>query len=172
MPLPGPRTQDRPLPGYRNPDHEMPHRWNLWNRPPPVMDAGRTPGTMVTSTRGNVLAPGQVRQMWRQVADYIAAQASYSWTHSAPGPDRPVSLPPALGVTTALRYMARSLYVAGGTDGTRLSALHTKVTPSVKHKPVSVNAGAVRNRPTVRNRMTSFGSRVPTLNVKVSGGQE
>jgi hypothetical protein len=167
MPVPGPRTQDRPIPGYGNPGREQPDRINRWNRPAPVVQIGKTPNTMTVAMRGNILAPGTVRRMWRQVADMIPAQEPYSWTHSAPAPGRQFRNPGGLGVTTALRYMTRSIYVAGGTDGTRFSALHTKVEPRVHSKPVSLNAGGVRNRPTVRNRLTSFGSRVTPLNAKV-----
>jgi hypothetical protein len=41
----------------------------------------------------------------------------------------------------------------------------------VKSKPVTIPAGGVRNRPTVRNRITSFGSRVPPLNPKLPAGE-
>jgi hypothetical protein len=164
MPVPGPRTQDRPLSGYSNPGGEQPDRINRWSRPAPAVQVGRTPNTMFMSLRGNILAPGTVRRMWRQVADMIPAQEPYSWTHNAPAPGRQVAIPRGFQITTALRYMARSVYIAGGTDATRFTALHTKIPQRVHSKPVTLNAGGVRNRPTVRNRLTSFGSRVPPLN--------
>lgn len=172
MPIPGPRTQERPLPGYTNPGNEQPHRWNLWLRPGPVAQAGRTPAMMFFSLRGNLLAAGTVRRFWRQIADMIPAQEPYSWTRSAPSPGRQVRSPGGLAITTALRYMTRNVYAAGGNDNTRLSALHTKVHPRVHSKAVTVNAGQQRNRPTVRNRLTSFGSRVPPLNAKVPAAHE
>lgn len=172
MPVPGPRTQQRPLPGYTNPGMEQPHRFNLWDRPGTVAQQGRSPATMFHALRGNMLAPGTVRRMWRQVADMTPAQAPYSWTRSAPAPGRSVITPGGLGITTALRYMARSVYAAAGTDGTRYSALHTRIQPRVHSKPVSLPAGGVRSRPTVRNRMTSFGMRVPPLNTKVSASSD
>lgn len=172
MPVPGPRTQFRPLPGYTNPDGDTPDRINPWEWPEPIAEPGRSPGTMVLSLRGNVLGAGQVRRLWRQSVQYIAAQASYSWTDSAPGPGRPITRPGALGLTTAVRYMTRSLYAAGGTDNSRFGALHTTVHPKVRSKPVSLNAGGVRNRPTVRNRLTSFGSRVTPLNSKVPAARQ
>ena len=172
MPLPGPRTQTGPLAGYGNPGHEQSDRFNRWDRPAPVAQAGRTPATMVVSTRRNVLAPGTVRRLWRPVADMIAAQAPYSWTESAPAPGRPVVASRGLGITSSLRYMARSLYVAAGTDASRSTGLHTKIHPRVQSKPVSINAGQVRSRPTVRNRLTSFGSRVPPLNAKVPASND
>lgn len=168
MPIPGPRTQHRPLPGYTNPDGAEPDRWNRWLRPGPVTSTGRSPGTMLTTLRGCVLGPGQVRRMWRQTINQVNAQAPYSWTASAPTPDAPGTNPGAVGITRALRYMTRSLYMGAGEDNTRYAALHTQIEQRTNQKPVSLNAGNVRNRPTVRNRLTSFGSRVPTLNSRVS----
>ena len=171
MPVPGPRTQFAPLPGYTNPDGEDATRINMWGRPAPVADSGRTAGTMEHSTRGNVLGGGQIRRMWRQSIDYVAAQAGYSWTHSAPSPGSPVPFPGGYYITRALRYMTRSVYAGAGIDNSRYAALHTVVHPKVRSKPVSINAGGVRSRPTVRNRLTSFGSRVTPLNGKAPAAQ-
>lgn len=167
MPIPGPRIQDRPLPGYTNPHGEHPDRLNRWQRPGPIAEPGRSPATMTLSLRGNVQGAGQVRRLWRQTVDMIAGQAAYSWTTNSPAPGRPVTNARAFAITRALRYMTRSLYVAGGTDNTRYAALHTKIDQRVNSKPVTLGAGGVRNRPTVRNRLTSFGSRVPSLNSRV-----
>lgn len=171
MPIPGPRTQQRPLPGYTNPDGETPDRINLWDRPGPIVMAGRTPGTMATSRRGNVLGAGQIRRLWRAAANFTAGQAAFSWTENAPAPGRPIVAPSGFQITRSLRYLARSIYAAGGTDNTRYTGLHSRITPRVRSKPVSVPAGAVRSRPTVRNRLTSFGSRVPPLNPKLPAGE-
>lgn len=168
MPVPGPRTQDRPLPGYTNPDGEQPDRINLWKRPGPVVEPGRSPATMVVSLRGNVLAAGTVRQLWRQTAEYIAQGMAFSWTENAAAPDRAFRGPGGFHITTPLRYMARSLYIWGGSDNSRFGGLHSQITPRVNSRPVTVGAGGVRNRPTVRNRLTSFGSRVPPLNARMA----
>lgn len=168
MPLPGPRTQSRPVSGYRNPDNDTPNHHNLWLRPGPVSSTGRSPATMFHAVRGNILAPGTIRRLWRQTVNVIPAQAPFSWTGSAPAPGNPVPSPAGLDITRAIRYMTRSVYVAGGTDNSRFGALHTAIEPRHNYKPVTINAGGVRNRPTVRNRLTSFGSRVPTLNSRVS----
>lgn len=173
MPVPGPRTQTRPLPGYNNPEGELPDKFNLWDRPGSVAQVGRSPGTMAASLRGNILAPGTIRRLWRQSVDYIAASAPYSWTDSSPMPERPASVPArGLGITTALRYMTRSVYVNTGTDNTRYGGLHTKIAMRSRSKPVTTGSGQTRSRPTVRNRMTSFGSRVPPLNPKVPGADK
>lgn len=171
MPVPGPRAQRAPLPGYRNPGREVPTRWNRWFRPGPVAQIGRSPATMVASLRGNILAPGTIRRLWRQAVNLTPAQAPYSWTDSAPAPGRPIGSPGPLDVTHSMRYMTRSVYAAAGTDGTRFSAMHTKIHPRVHSKPVSIAAGSVRSRPTVRNRLTSFGSRVTPLNAKVNASE-
>lgn len=175
MPVPGPRTQTRSLPGYANPGGETPDRFRL-EAPRPTMQPGRSPGTTLVSLRGNVLAAGTVRRLWRQSINYIAGQSPYSWTDSAPSPGRPEFAPPrGFEITRALRYMTRSLYIGGGVDNSRYSGLHTAFRPRVRSKPATTGAGAVRSRPTVRNRLTSFGSRVQPINPRVpaasDGGQ-
>ena len=164
-----------PVPGQpRNPDGETPFRFH---RIPgvPLAVAGRSPGTMRTSLRGNVLAYGQVRQLWRQTINYLAAQSPVSWTANTPGRGGPGTNARGFQITRALRYMARSFYVAGGTDNTRLSELHTIVVPRVRSKQVTVAGGSKRSQPTVRNRLTSFGARVQPINARVraaDGGEE
>lgn len=129
-----------------------------------------TPGLMFVTWRGNVLGPGTIRRMWRQTVNLIPAQAAYSWSENSPQPDRPIAHHPGPdGVTRALRYMTRSIYAGSGIDNTRFSGLHTNIPLRVRSKPVTIGAGQVRTRPTVRNRITSFGSRVPTLNQPVDG---
>lgn len=168
MPVPGPRTQFGPDPGYTNPDGELPTRFNRWGRPAPVAQMGRTPGLMFVNLRGEILGAGQIRRMWRQAVGLMNAQAPYSW--SANGNTQ--ASPPAVGVTRALRYMTRSVYMGSGIDNTRFAGLHTVIKPRVRSKPVTVGAGQTRSRPTVRNRISSFGSRVPTLNQPVTGAEE
>ena len=173
MPVPGPRTQFAPDPGYRNPDSESPIKFNLWLRPGPVRQVGRTPGTMIATLRGCILGAGQIRRMWRQSINYIPAQPPYSWTGNGPGPDRPGMTPPPFMVTRALRYMTRSVYMGAGIDNSRFAGLHTAFPPRGQRSlesrgfRVTAAAGSVRGRPTVRNRLTSFGSRVPPINKPV-----
>lgn len=168
MPVPAPRNQYGPIsPAARNPDGELPDRFNRWGRPPPVEKQGETPGLMFITRRGCVLGAGQVRRMWQQTIGYIPAPPPYSWTASSPE----YSAVRAVGVTRALRYMTRSISPTAGTDNTRFSGLHTQVLPSVRSLPVTVGRGQTRERPTVRNRMTSFGARVPTLNQPAPAGQ-
>lgn len=168
MPIAGPRTQFGPDNGYRNPGFEQPDRFNHWDRPGPVFWPGRSPGLMVVTLRGCTLAVGQIRRLWSQSVDLIGAQASYSWTANRNLGDSP----DGVGITRAKRYMTRSVYVPGGTDNTRYAALHTIVRKENYHKFVTTGAGQVRGRPTIRNRLTSFGSRVPTLNQSVAAAAD
>ena len=168
MPTPGPRSQWGPDAGYRNPGGESPDRINHWDRPGPVFWPGRSPGTMFVTLRGNVLGAGQIRKLWKQAVDYIPV-TTYSWTKN--GAIGAGSFPVGQ-ITRATRYLTRSLYLGAGVDHSRFDAMHTKVVKRNTYKTVTVNAGAVRNRPTVRNRLSSFGSRVPTLNTPVSAAMD
>ena len=164
MPVPGPRTQTGPVPGYDNPERRLPDFFNQWSRPGPVAWPGRSPGLSIINLRGNVLGDGQIRRFWRQSVDLIAGQAPFSWTRNAPGPDRPIQSPDGVDITRALRYMTRSTYVAGGTDNSRFEGLHTVIPKRNRYKQVTIGTGQVRGRPTTRNRLTSFGSRVTPIN--------
>lgn len=171
MPIPGPRNQFGPDPGYRNPENREPDFFNQWNRPGPLWMPGRSPGLMFVNLRGNRLAAGQIRKLWRQSVNYVAAQAGFSWTTNSPAPGRPVPLPSEYFVTRALRYMTRSVYMGGGLDNSRYEGLHTRIGKQNFYKTITVNSGQNRNRPTVRNRMSSFGSRVPTLNQTMAAAE-
>jgi hypothetical protein len=133
---------------------------------------GRSPGVMERTLRGCVLAAGQIRKLWRQSVTYYAGQAPYSWTDNRPAPGRPsYRAEHGFGITRALRYRTLSVYAWGGADNSRLSELHTVVLPRVRSKPVTTPAGAKRTAPTVRNRLTSFGSRVTPINETVQAAE-
>lgn len=172
MPIPGPRTQYGPVSGYDNPGMESPDRFNLWLRPGAVTQPGRTPGLMVVTLRGCHLAAGQVRRLWRQTINFVPGSAPFSWTENGPAPGRPVQSPGGFGITRALRYLTQSVYVAGGTDNTRFLGLHTQVPPKVRSKRVTINTGQRRGTPTTRNRISSFGSRVPPLNPPIPAAED
>lgn len=160
MPVPGPRTQTGPVPGYRNPENAAPILFNHWKRPGPVWWPGHSPGTMFLTLRGNRLGFGQIRRLWRQSINYNGAFPSYSWTTNSTSHNTD----DGFGITRALRYMTRSVYIGAGLDHSRYDELHTVVKKQNVYKTVTVNAGQKRNIPTIRNRVTSFGSRVPPLN--------
>jgi hypothetical protein len=166
MPIPGPRNQFGPAPGYRNPDGASPDFFNMWKRPGPVYWPGRSPGLMAITLRGCVMGAGQIRRLWRQSVGLIPAQGPYSWsTNEVDG-----SAGAPVGITRALRYLTQSTYTGAGIDNSRYAALHTVVRKENFYKTITQGSGR-RNPPTVRNRMTSFGSRVPTLNQAVAGAE-
>lgn len=144
----------------RNPFGQTPDRFEL-ERPRHPVIAGRTAGTMRRELRGMILAAGQIRHNWRQAIAYMAGPPEYSWT--AGGPLSNVSAARGFQLTRALRYLTRTLYMGAGIDNTRNAGLHSTITPQVRSKPVTVNAGQQRGKPTIRNRLTSFGSRVTPL---------
>lgn len=168
MPVPGPRTQFGPDPGYRNPDMAAPTLFNHWKRPGPIYWPGRTPGLMYVNLRGEILGAGQIRKLWRQSIDFISAMDSFSWTANGLGADGIPNSVRGFGITRALRYMTKSVYVGAGIDNSRYENLHTVVHKKNAYKTVTIGVGQVRGRPTTRNRITSFGSRVPTLNSSVN----
>lgn len=167
MPVPGPRTQFGPLSGYRNPENRAPDFINLWLRPGSIAWPGRTPGYMAVTLRGCILAAGQVRRLWRQSINFTPAQPPISWTDNG-AQQTPTT---GVGITRALRYMTHSLYIGAGIDHTRHDAIHTVVRKENYYKVITVGRGQTRSRPTVRNRLSSFGSRVPTLNHSVSAAE-
>lgn len=173
MPIPGPRDQFGPSnPNYKNPQHEEPDRVNRWLAPLPIAVLGESPGLMVLDRRGMTLGAGQVRKNWRQAINEVIPAEPYDRVTMSPAPGRPAGRPrPAIGLTQALRYMSRSLYVGSGNDNSRFENMHTVITHRSRGMPVTLGAGTVQNRPTVRNRMTSFGSRVPVLNPRVPAAE-
>jgi hypothetical protein len=168
MPVPGPRIQTGPVPGYRNPENAAPTLFNHWLRPGPIFWPGRSPGTMVLTLRGCKLGFGQIRRLYRQSVNYVPAFAPYSWTENGTTGDPSAG---GMGITRALRYMTRSVYIGAGIDNSRYDELHSVIKRGVFYKTVTVNAGQKRNAPTTRNRVTSFGSRVPTLNNAIAAAE-
>ena len=90
----------------------------------------------------------------------------------------PVPAPPPFEVSAqpttlrrATRYSTRSFYRPAGSTNTRFIGLHTVIRQAVRSKTPSRGAGGRIGRPTLRNRMSSFGSRVPPLNPRVKGAQ-
>lgn len=156
-----------PVPGQpRNPFGQSPDRIMLESPRFPVQ-RGASPGTLAGpggDRRGMILALGQVRHLWRQAINYVAAQDPYSWTSATPAPGRPAfTRATGFRLTRALRYLTRSVYMGAGIDNSRFSELHSQVQPAVRSKPVTAGAGQTQGKPVLRNRLTSFGSRVPPL---------
>jgi hypothetical protein len=142
----------------RNPFGQSPDRIEL-EAPRAIVQAGRTPATMRLTLRGMVQAAGQIRHDWRQTVGYIDGPPPYSWTSS----DTSGPTGRAFQVTRALRYLTRSLYMGAGIDNTRFAELHSAIPSQVRSPRVTTGGGQARNKPVTRNRLTSFGARVPTL---------
>lgn len=157
-----------PVPGQpRNPLGQTPDRFELEQ---PRFDAqpGVTPGLMEFTTRGMVQAAGQVRHLWRQVFAYTPAGPGLSWTANRHLAVR--SAARGFQLTRALRYLTRSLYMGSGSDNTRFEGLHTAIPPRARQPRATVGSGNSRGRPVTRNRLTSFGSRVPPLQDRPNQG--
>jgi hypothetical protein len=176
MPVPGPRAQRAPLPGYRNPENRTPDFLNRWDEPRPHMQAGRTPGTMVLTLRGMRLATGQVRRLYKQKFNEIIPAGPYDQVTLAPSNLVPPSHHAGVDITMGYRYMIRSTYVGAGDGLSRWGGTGRPLHQSTQMKHVNptptLGAGnKSRGRPTVRNRLTSFGSRVPTINQPLPAAQ-
>jgi hypothetical protein len=169
VPVPGPRAQRAPLPGYRNPEGETPTRINHWLYPKPVYFAGQTPGTKIVFLGGFRLAAGQIRRLWKPMVNQIIPATTYNQTTLSPSPDVPRDSQPPVEITRGYRYMVSTRNQGSGDNLTYWGA-HS-VVPIQQVKPTVTRGHGGRNRPTVRNRLTSFGSRVPTLNGPVEGAQ-
>lgn len=143
-----------PVPGRpRNPHgHTTFDRWHE-NQQVFVSRPGASPGLMdIDDTRVDVAAGGTIRRLWRQAVNFIPAP-----------PPFPVSQAP-LAITRALRYRASTTFQRAGNSNTRFGARRPFIVTRHNMRPVTIAAGNQQGRPTVRNRMTSFGSRVPTVN--------
>lgn len=138
-----------------DPAGEQPTRWHERARVN-VTRPGETPGTSETDRRGNVEAPGQIRRLWHQLVSPVPAPPPFE-----------VSAQPFTGQRT-IRYKSSSVYLPAG-DMLRFSrdgvpGLHSVIVQQSRQDRPTITSGQNRNRPTTRNRMSSFGSRVPPLN--------
>ncbi len=144
----------------RNPLEQTPTRFRERPRVHVVIP-GQSPGTKEQDPKGTATdtGAGTIRRLWRQV---LSGQ---------PGPPPvPVSQLPAI-FTRALRYKTSTTYKPAGTLNTRLTMLHTVVRMVARQPRPVLSAGTRRGRPTIRNRMTSFGSRVEPLNRRAPAAQ-
>lgn len=136
----------------RNPLHETPHRFRREQRPV-VTREGQTPGLMTVDVNDRTDARGTIRHIFRQAVNTILPANPISWSYNN-GQGH---------VTRALRYKAASTYVGAGSR--TAYGRPRPIRPAVHRMlPVTRTAGNKRNLPAVRNRMASFGRRVPTIN--------
>jgi hypothetical protein len=125
---------------------------------------GESPGLSEHDRVTGVEAPGQVRRLWHQLISPIP-----------PPPPVRVADAPFTG-QRAIRYKTSSFYLPAG-DQQRFSrdgipGLHTIIVQATRQDRPTLTAGVRRNPPTVRNRITSFGSRVPPLNPRIRAAEQ
>lgn len=151
-----------PVPGRpRNPHGDTTFNRFRENRQVFVARPGASPGLMdVDDTRVDSAAAGTIRRLWVQAVNMVPAP-----------PPFPVAQAP-LGITRALRYRASTLFRGSGSSNTRFGARRPFVPARHNSRPVTIAAGNQQGRPTVRNRMTSFGSRVPPANHPAQAAQK
>lgn len=121
-----------------------------------VVRSGETPGTMELDTGAHVQAAGTIREFWRQSVHPVPAPPPY-----------PVAAEP-VQITRALRYKASTNYLPAGSLNSRFGGMHTTIVQASRQPAPTASAGTRQGRPTVRNRMESFGSRVTPLNPRVA----
>lgn len=124
-----------------------------------VARPGQSPGTMEYDEQTGREAPGFIRRLWLQTLGGVPAP-----------PPVDVSSAPAI-FTRAIRYRAQSFYLPGGTKNSRFSMLHTVIRMAAREPHPTLSAGTRRGRPVIRNRMSSFGSRVTPLNRRAPAAQ-
>ncbi len=129
---------------------------------PYSVDLEHGPGLRVTSQE-----PGVVRRFWRAAAQYFGGPRALSWTANEFDSQARGS-----SGSTRLNY----LWSWNGLHyGNQLSRPMSRpaLTPSVAAAPPRlITNGNVRNRPVLRVRVPSYGSRVPALNAAGPGSQE
>lgn len=114
-------------------------------------------------TGGRTLIPVTVRDWCMPIVNAIAAGPRFDWAKNM----FDFNADPAHAVNTnPLRYKVSTRYLGQGNMLVNPGARSFVRYPTRPHAPdpVFLRAGQLQGRPTVRNRITSFGSRVPTVN--------
>lgn len=135
---------------------------------------GFTPFVVLQETdiRTTSQVPGALRRFWQAVARYTGAPRTFNATANAFDGSTPKT---GSAATTKLNWTSRDLGSAVLHAGNQLSRPMSRpaLTPSVAHAaPRLITNGNVRNRPVLRVRIPSYGSRVPALNYAPPGTQE
>lgn len=154
-------TPGNPRKNWResNPRHQAPNRFRE-NTRVHVTQPGQSPGTMEFDEQTGQQAPGIIRRLWLQALSGI------------PGPP-PVDVSSAPAVfTRGTRYRTQSFYMPAGSGNTRFTMLHTVIRMASRQPHATLSAGTRRGRPVIRNRISSFGSRVQPLNRRATAAQE
>lgn len=135
---------------------------------------GFTPYVVLQETdiRTTRQVPGAIRRFWQAVARYTGAPRTFNPTANAFDGSTPRS---GSDATTKLNWLTRDLGSAVLHYGNQLSRPMSRpvLLPSVASaSPRLITNGNVRNRPVLRVRVPSYGSRVPALNYAPPGTQE
>jgi hypothetical protein len=126
-----------------------------------VSQLGQSPGVQdVEPAILGTVAFGTIRRLYRQVVNYLPAGPWLSWTEN--GVDR--TRTDGVGITVALRYKVSSTFRGAGSSNTRMGAARAFVTPRHVTARATLGVGNLQGRPVIRNRLQSFGSRVPPVN--------
>lgn len=123
------------------------------------------------AVRTTAQVPGVIRRFWRAAARYTGAPRPFSWTDNDFDQSSGYH---GDGATTRLNLRIDSPETAVLHYGNQLSRPMSRplLTPSVASAaPRLITNGNVRNRPVLRVRIPSYGSRVPALNSAGQGTQ-
>lgn len=135
---------------------------------------GFTPYVVLQETdiRTTSQLPGVVRRFWMAIARYTGAPRPFNWTVNGFDGSSPRT---GSDASTRLNWLTRDFGSAVLHYGNQLSRPMSRpsLAPSVAAAaPRLITNGNVRNRPVLRVRVPSFGSRVPALNYAPPGTQE
>jgi len=97
-------------------------------------------------------APGTIRGLMHKQVNSIAAPPPFSWVRNPPI------------ITNPARYRITTRFRGVGSDATINAGPRKPVRWRVQQSAVTRQAGNKPSQPTIRNRLASFGSRVPSLN--------
>lgn len=109
------------------------------------------------------LADGTIREFVMPIVNAISGGSAFNWTRNA-NDDAPDGVN---GVdTNPVRYRVSTAFLGQGNQLSNPRARSFVQYPSRPHapNPVFLRAGQQQGKPTIRNRITSFGSRVPPIN--------
>lgn len=118
-----------------------------------ILNDGRQNEAMLQEQIPEQLAPGDVHGNWRSSVGSIPGPAPFSWVENP------------REITRPLRYKVRSLFRGAGNSASMTNAKPRPVRVRQARMTAIVRlAGNAPAKPSIRNRLTSFGSRVPPVN--------
>lgn len=121
-------------------------------RQPFVFVEGQQGLTLADEQIPEQVAAGTIRGLWRSSLGGARGPAPFGWA------DHPRIF------TRSLRHRVTSLFMRAGNSRTDWGEPRPMIRPRARQSIVTRQVGNRPAGPTVRNRLTSFGSRVPPLN--------